>query len=211
MKKADISSSSAGTNVDSSTNVDNPSVSQPIAKPNVVRSCIQEENLYTPNCIRTFTGIYMNVFEPTLDMICMEDIAHALSNQCRFGGHLPEFYSVAQHSITMSNKMHENHKLAALLHDASEAYLLDIPSPIKKGLSNYKEIEDRLMFLIAEKFGFQYPLHEKVKEVDEYMLQWEWSNLMLGRKIFPEIKCLWPGDAEELFLTTFDELQTVTA
>lgn len=122
-------------------------------------SCHQEENLYTPDCIRTFTGIYVNVFEPTEEMICIEDIAHALSNQCRFGGHLPVFYSVAQHSIIMSDKMHESHKLAALLHDASEAYLLDIPRPIKKGLSNYKEIEDKLMTAIAAKFGFEYPLH----------------------------------------------------
>lgn len=174
-------------------------------------SCHQEENLYTPNCIRTFTGIYMNVFEPTLEMICIEDVAHALSHQCRFGGHLPDYYSVAQHSIIMSDKMHQSHKLAALLHDASEAYLLDIPRPIKQGLSNYNEIEDRLMNLIAEKFGFQYPLHEKVKEVDEYMLQWEWSRIMLGRYIFPKIECWSPAYAKERFLTTFELLGGVTA
>lgn len=57
------------------------------------------ESLYTPNCIRTFTGIYMNVFDPTDEMICIEDIANALSHQCRFAGHLPNFYSVAQHSV----------------------------------------------------------------------------------------------------------------
>jgi len=167
-----------------------------------------EENLYTPNCIRSFTGIYVNVFEPTIDMICIEDIAHALSNQCRFGGHLPDFYSVAQHCIFMSERMNNSHKLAALLHDASEAYLLDIPSPIKKRLSNYKEIEDKLMSLIAKKFGFQYPLHEKVKEVDNYLLQWEWSTLMLNNKLFPPIKCFAPGEAKELFLATFNELRS---
>ena len=169
---------------------------------------MNKENLYTPNCIRTFTGIYMNVFEPTLEMICIEDIAHALSNQCRFSGHLPDFYSVAQHSIAMSNLMHESHKLAALLHDASEAYLLDIPSPIKKGLSNYKEIEDRLMTLIAEKFGFDYPLHEKLKEVDDYMLQWEWNRLMLGSKaLFPIITCLEPKEAKQKFLDAYYKLK----
>jgi hypothetical protein len=164
---------------------------------------MKTENLYTPNCIRTFTGIYVNVFEPTMEMIFIEDIAHALSNQCRFGGHLPQFYSVAQHSTAMSTKMHKKHKLAALLHDASEAYLLDIPSPIKKGLSNYKEIEDRLMILIAEKFGFQYPLHEKVKEVDEYMLQWEWSSLMLTKDVFPKINCWSSKDAKRNFLISY--------
>ena len=68
------------------------SVSGNSTKPHVGGSCHREENLYTPNCIRTFTGIYVNVFEPTPEMICIEDIAHALSNQCRFSGHLPTFY-----------------------------------------------------------------------------------------------------------------------
>ncbi|MFC4230551.1 hypothetical protein ACFOW1_01525 [Parasediminibacterium paludis] len=56
------------------------------------------EDLYKPNCIRTYTGLYMNVFDPTPEMICIEDIAHALSHQCRFSGHTKQFYSVAQHS-----------------------------------------------------------------------------------------------------------------
>jgi hypothetical protein len=140
------------------------------------------ENLYTPRSIRTVTGIYMNVFEPTPEMICIEDIAHALSYQCRFGGHLPSFYSVAQHSLNCSYLMEDKQlRLSALLHDASEAYLLDIPRPIKQELSNYKEIEDKLMMLIADKFCFEYPLHKKVKEIDEVMLNAEWNCLMLNK------------------------------
>ena len=200
-----------GTEVDSEQVFKTRRSAKPIAKPNVMRSCIQEENLYTPNCIRTFSGIYMNVFEPTIEMICIEDIAHALSHQCRFGGHLPDFYSVAQHCILMSERMHESHQLAALLHDASEAYLLDIPSPIKKGLINYKDLEDNLMNLIAKRFGFEYPLHEKVKEVDNFMLQWEWSTLMLNKRMFPPIKCISSTEAKEMFFTTFKELWSVTA
>jgi hypothetical protein len=165
------------------------------------------EDLYTPNCIRTFTGIYVNVFEPTQEMFCIEDIAHSLSQQCRFGGHLPKYYSVAQHCIIMSQYMHKSLKLQALLHDASEAYLLDIPTPIKKGLLNYKEIEERLMTELSVKFGFQYPLHEAVKEVDEYMLQWEWSRLMLSEDTFPDIECWSPNDAKEMFISTFENLK----
>jgi 5'-deoxynucleotidase YfbR-like HD superfamily hydrolase len=138
-----------------------------------------EENLYTSDCIRTFTGIYVNVFEPTPEMICIEDIAHALSMQCRFGGHLPYFYSVAQHSASCCAIAEPEHKFAALMHDASEAYLLDIPRPIKKRLANYKEIEDGLMKIIATKYGFEYPLHQKVKDVDEVMLEAEWNQIML--------------------------------
>lgn len=142
-----------------------------------------KENLFTKDCIRTVSGIYINVFEPTTEMICIEDIAHALSFQCRFGGHLPKFYSVAQHSLNCSYLIEDKSlKLTALLHDASEAYLLDIPSPIKKGLSNYKEIENKLMALIADKFGFGWPLPEAIKKVDELMLQLEWDCLMLNNK-----------------------------
>jgi len=165
------------------------------------------ENLYTPDCIRTFTGIYVNVFEPTPEMICIEDIAHALSNQCRFSGHLPTFYSVAQHCTLMSSGMQEVHQLGALLHDASEAYLLDIPSPIKKRLSNYKEIEDNLMGLIAQKFGFEYPLHNRIKQTDTFMLEWEWSTLMLNKKIYSPIDCLKPGEAKSAFLKTYYKLK----
>lgn len=133
-----------------------------------------------------------------MDMICIEDIAHALSYQCRFGGHLPKFYSVAQHSLNCSYLMDNKElKLAALLHDASEAYLLDIPRPIKQGLSNYKEIEDGLMKLIAEKFGFEYPLHSEVKKIDELMLQLEWDCLMLN-------KATWEFDTKDEWQTRND-------
>lgn len=161
------------------------------------------ENLYTPNCIRTFSGIYMNVFEPTLDMIFIDDIAHALSNQCRFGGHLPQFYSVAQHSILCSTLVSNEYKLAALLHDASEAYLLDIPSPIKQGLSNYKEIEDKLMTLIAKKFGFKYPLESQVKEIDKKILALEWEQLMMQKTIVENFRCWSPEYAKRRFLEAY--------
>lgn len=166
-----------------------------------------KENLYTPNCIRTFTGLYMNVFEPTFEMICIEDIAHALSNQCRFGGHLPVFYSVAQHSWHCSQSVNQEHKLAALLHDASEAYILDIPKPIKKRLSNYGEIEERLMNLISVKFGFDYPLHDDVKLADELALVAEWNCLMLKKSKAPFLNAALDNkNAKDKFLETFSNL-----
>lgn len=161
----------------------------------------KEKNLFTPDCIRTYTGIYINVFDPKPEMICIEDIAHALSMQCRFGGHLPYFYSVAQHSGYCCALAEEKHKLAALLHDASEAYLLDIPRPIKAKLSNYKEIENDLMKIIAEVFGFEYPLHENVKLVDEQMLQTEWDSLMLQKN--NGIEYFDPRRAKDFFLNMF--------
>lgn len=163
------------------------------------------ENLYTPNCIRTFTGKYVNVFEPTPEMICIEDIAHSLSFQCRFGGHLPEFYTVAQHSILCSQMVEKEFKLAALLHDASEAYILDIPSPIKKGLSNYKEIEDNLMKVIAAKFDFKYPLPTEVKLADLGLLNLEWNSLMINEQK-DDFEYMTSKYAKATFLEIFNRL-----
>jgi hypothetical protein len=141
---------------------------------------MSKENLYTPGCIRTFTGKYINPCEPDESLIIIEDIAHALSMQPRFGGHLPVFYSVAQHCVQVCWTVWPEIRLSALLHDASEAYLIDVPRPVKEQLSNYREIEDRLMRVIAEKFGFEWPLREAVKVADEGHLKIEWECLMLG-------------------------------
>ena len=131
-------------------------------------------------CIRTNSGLFINVFEPTKDVISIEDIAHALASVPRFGGHLNRHYSVAQHSVMCMMKVASlEDKKAALMHDASEAYLGDMPTPIKAMLPEYKTCEHNLMLMIADKFGFEYPLNEVVKEVDAKMLQIEWQNLVL--------------------------------
>jgi uncharacterized protein len=166
------------------------------------------ENLYTPDCIRTSSGIYVNVFEPKPEMFEIEDIAHALSHQCRFGGHLPTFYTVAQHCVYVSQLLGAPYALQGLMHDASEAYLLDIPSPIKARLSNYKEIEDKLMKSISKKFNFKWPLHSFVKFVDNAMLNNEWNQIMLGKdvKTIPEI---WdPSRAKHEFIKQYQYLTT---
>lgn len=166
---------------------------------------METNTLYTPDCIRTYTGKFINVFEPTPDMIDIEDIAHSLSMQCRFGGHLKQFYSVAQHCLTAS---YYEKSLDMLLHDASEAYLLDIPSPIKKRLPDYKKIEDNLMLCIADKFGFEYPLRKEVKEIDVAMLQFEWDCFVVKKYPYPgTIRT--PRIAKKLFLKRFDYLNSL--
>lgn len=137
------------------------------------------ENLFTPDCIRTYSGQYVNVFNPDPDTILIEDIAHSLSQQCRFAAQLPAFYSVAEHCLEVAYMMPTEHQLAGLLHDASEAYLLDIPSPIKKRLPDYLQIEANLMRVIAQKFGFAYPLAQCVHDADHERLIAEWDVLML--------------------------------
>lgn len=162
-------------------------------------------NLHAGDCIRTYSGLYMDVFNPTPEMIAIEDIAHALSNLCRFGGHTPYFYSVAQHSVICSKRVHPEFQLQALLHDASEAYLLDVPRPIKRKLTNYKQIEDSLMKVIAEKFGFQYPFDEVIKTVDNDVLEFEFVNMMEECKLSRDF-CLQPEKAKADFLKRYNAL-----
>jgi uncharacterized protein len=161
-----------------------------------------KENLYTINHIRTFSGIYINPTNPKPELITIEDIAHSLSMQPRFGGHLPVWYSVAQHCVGVAQHCKKD-KLQALLHDASEAYLMDIPSPIKCQISNYKEIECKLMECIALKFGFNWPLSDEVKEADRKMLEWEWDYKMIkGKSDLPG----WPPHtSKHTFLKLFAE------
>jgi uncharacterized protein len=141
------------------------------------------ESIYSapPKSIRTFTGKYLNVFEPTAEMICIEDVAHSLSQISRFNGQLPRYYSVAQHSLLCAIMAKPEHKLQALLHDASEGLgLSDLPTPIKNEIPEYKEIEHNLMKFISSVFDFQYPIHPDVKVIDVKMLENEWEQLMLN-------------------------------
>ncbi|MDE1867451.1 MAG: hypothetical protein KGI08_07060 [Thaumarchaeota archaeon] len=163
--------------------------------------------------IETYTGEKFYFLNPTPDMIHIEDIAHALANQCRFTGHSSKFYSVAEHSIYVSKLC--GNSIAGLLHDASEAYLTDVASPVKPFLHNYKTLEDKLMKAIATKFNFPYPFVEEVHIADKIQLLMEARHLIRSegtdwatydpdlayRGIQP--KCLVPQLAEGYFLEQF--------
>lgn len=172
---------------------------------------------YLPGCIRTFSGRYINILAPAPSDFIIEDIAHALSQQMRFAGHLAMPYSVAQHSVLASHCVTGRHRLAALLHDASEAYLCDVPAPIKAAMPDYKRIEKGVMWAIAQRFSFEWPLSAEVKEADEFLLGREWEALVVNRgwclepPIGVESTVLWapasPKAAERMFLQRFDELK----
>lgn len=160
--------------------------------------------MYYKAVIKTNSGIKTDVLNPIEEMVDIQDIAHSLSHQCRFGGHIPIFYSVAQHSVMCASAVSEN-KLQALLHDASEAYLLDMPKPIKNYLTEYKKIEYNLMKVISNKFGFSYPLSKNVKEADHYVFEYENENLWEMNKVSK--MDIWnKKDAEEKFLNMFYNL-----
>jgi len=118
--------------------------------------------------ILTFSGRVIDPLDPDPKQIVIEDIAHALSLQCRYGGHCKRFYSVAEHSVLIWRYIwyHVNKK-SALLHDAAEAYLVDVPSPVKDSIPQYASIEDNLSRIIAKKFGAIYPWPHEVHVLDE--------------------------------------------
>lgn len=131
--------------------------------------------------IETCSGKKFYVINPTVEMVCIEDIAHALSNQCRWTGHVKRFYSVAEHSLWVSRLCKPEDAMWGLLHDASEAYLCDLSRPVKHGSDIgpiYRQIEAKLMAVICEKFGLSVDMPKSVHEADNAMLFAEKRQLM---------------------------------
>lgn len=121
--------------------------------------------------ITTYTGRSIAPLEPSKEDLCILDIAHALSLMTRANGHMPEFYSVAQHSIACAREaIARGHSarvaLACLVHDASEAYISDITRPVKKRLSYYLEVEELLQGMIYEHYLGSALLPEEFEQVD---------------------------------------------
>lgn len=169
------------------------------------------------NFIRTYKGKNFWPLDPRAEELDIEDIAHALSQQCRWTGHTKYHYSVAQHCCYVSDILPTRVlKLEGLLHDASEAYLSDLARPIKMspGLGEvYREVEGRLEKVIAEKYGLLYPMSPEVKAADSQLLMEEKEVLMKGKwreyyadgekAALVKIERWIPERAEEEFLTRF--------
>lgn len=133
--------------------------------------------------IKVFTGKIFPVLEPNPDLVDIRDIAHALSNQCRFSGHTAKFYSVAEHSVRVSREVSPENALCALLHDATEAYLVDMPRPIKYASElgkHYKAIEAKLWLALSKRFAVPEEMPEEIHLADAKMLRTEMRDLMGG-------------------------------
>lgn len=128
--------------------------------------------------MQTASGRKFWPMDPRPEDVFIEDIAHALSMMCRFGGHCLEFYSVAQHSVLISRHLPAPYKLWGLLHDASEAYVVDLPRPLKASLPDYKVAENLVMSAIAERFGLCPVMPPEVKRADIAILADEVARLM---------------------------------
>lgn len=134
--------------------------------------------------IQTFSGKQVFPLDPTLNVYDLVDIAAALSKLTRYAGHCLRFYSVAEHCVLLLNAARERGITdarvlrAVLLHDASEAYHVDVPRPIKSALTNYVAIEGGLMIEVARTFGFDWPLPAIVKDLDTRILNDEMAQAM---------------------------------
>jgi hypothetical protein len=175
--------------------------------------------------IQTYTGRRFSPLEPVEADVVVEDIAHALSNQCRFGGHCTIFYSVAQHSCVVADVVAAldagpADQLWALLHDAAEAYLLDLPHPLKHNTvlgDAYRAIEAPLQAVICARFGLPEEPPADVKEADRAVLaserlafmqeSFDWPELAGVAAIDLQLEPWLPARAEREFLERFARLE----
>jgi 5'-deoxynucleotidase YfbR-like HD superfamily hydrolase len=135
--------------------------------------------------ISLLSGGRFNYNRPEESDVTIEDIASALSNVCRFSGHLPRFYSVAQHLVNASRIVPPEHAFTALMHDTAEAFTNDLPTPLKWALPIFKELETKIESAMGKKFGFEFPYPKEVKEADTAML-------MLEKYYVKEDNSVWP-------------------
>lgn len=173
--------------------------------------------------LQTVSGRWVNPFDPDPEQIDLADIARALANQCRFGGHCRTFYSVAQHCVIVSQLIEKDggsaeDALAALMHDAAEAYLGDLPHPIKHRSplgAAFREAEEPLDRAIRDRFAIT-GSSAAVKRIDRALLaterrtfsavRWHWPELAGIEPLDLEVEAWSPDDAAEAFVRRFEEL-----
>lgn len=128
---------------------------------------------------RTYTGRHVHPLSPSPGEISIFDVAHSLAQTCRFLGHTKGFYSVAQHCVLVSQNVPPEDALWGLLHDASEAYLCDLPSPIKRDreMAIYRAAEDRLMRAVCERYDLPREMPPSVKVADRLLLATEFRDV----------------------------------
>lgn len=158
------------------------------------------ENLFMKDCVRTQSGVYVNIKSPKPEMFNIEDIIHSLYKEQRFGNHLHVKYSVLEHLIHCAKLFPD---LETLMHDASEFILRDMPSPIKALIPQYKEVEHKVTEAIAKRFGFEYPFPKHVKMADRFLLELEWETFVL--KTHKHLPVMSESKAKKEFKLMFDK------
>lgn len=171
--------------------------------------------------IQLSNGKFYSYANPNPDVLDVETIAHALANACRFSGHCSRHYSVAEHCIRCSYIGPDDEALERLMHDAAEALVVDMPTPLKvmPGMEAYRAMDHAAERVIADRFGLTYPWPPSVRAADLIMLATEKRDLMPpGGAAWDVIKGITPDsfdisggyfsrkDWKSEFIARFDEL-----
>jgi hypothetical protein len=181
------------------------------------RGLLGENRARRGDWMQTFTGRAFWPLDPRPEDIDPADIAHSLSMLCRYGGHVSRFYSVAEHCVLMSRAVSSENALWALLHDATEAYLVDLPRPLKRSMPKYQDVELVLMWSIAARFGIPADEPGEVREADNRILHderaelmrespWPWTAIEDVEPLGVPILGWRPGLGEQLWLERLAEL-----
>lgn len=171
--------------------------------------------------IGLLSGAQFNYNKPEESDVTLDDLASALSNICRFSGHLPTFYSVAQHLVNTSRIVSVEFAFDALMHDTAEAFTNDLPTPLKWTLPIFKELETKIETAMSKKFSFNYPYPKEVKQADTEMLILEKLYVKLDDRVWPmyegievdhlidkvDLKGWQPQRAKREFLERYHELK----
>ena len=140
-----------------------------------------QDTLYNGNTIRTYTGQYVDVFNPDPNTFHLVDIAVGLAYENRWNNQNKFHYSVAQHSLLVADLVPDELQLHALFHDASDAYIGDLSRPIKKLCPEFQTIESTLMVNLASTFGFTWPKAQEVEDADKCVMRLEYLAMMVAR------------------------------
>jgi uncharacterized protein len=176
------------------------------------------------NFIALLSGAKMNYHYPERSDVTIEDIASALSNNCRFSGHLPRFYSIAQHLVNTSRIVPHELAFTGLMHDTAEAFTNDLPTPLKWEFPVFKELETKIESAMSKRFDFEFPYPKEVKQADTHMLIlekfyvkedftiWpnyeEWTQEMVEPyRLMVDLDSWQPRRAKREFLERYYELQ----
>ena len=178
--------------------------------------------------LQTVSGRFVNPFEPDPEQLDIADITRALANTCRFGGHCRSFYSVAQHSVIVSELVEQRggdveDVFAALMHDAAEAYLGDMPHPIKHRSAlgeAFKAAEEHLERALRARFKIKSDVPE-IKRADRALLaterralsaeDWHWPELDGVEPLDLELTAWPPDEAARAFAARYAELEAARA
>lgn len=166
--------------------------------------------------INTLSGKKLSLIKPTPATIDIHDISNGLANKGHFAGQTPWYFSIAEHSTLVVDYLSSDHKLtkrtrnlylAAILHDASEAYIGDMVKPLKVLIPAFKEVEDKITKAIFKRYNVPFHLLATIKQYDISAQQLEAECFFSGRLSKPKaLKFLSPAEANINFQNYFFEI-----